>query len=164
MGGVRASGSHPPEEVRPSKVFSTCHKPFSTQRFLWAHRAEPPELQRPALCRLRAFSCIFNQAKLSRLMPPCWELEKPLILQGPLLLLGSRDSWKPDSCVCLYLEPSRARPGCSEARLTCQGAQEGVPPGARSGETTLRGSTCPPSSRQVSAEARSQWAKRKPVT
>lgn len=57
--GKRTLGSDtlPPEEMRPSMVFSAHTGSFGP--------TEPPELRRPVLCHLHAFPFILNQAKLS---------------------------------------------------------------------------------------------------
>lgn len=129
--GKKTLGSDtlPPKEVRPSMVFPTCHKTFS------AHIVSfQPTKQSPLnLGGLFSATCVPSPSSLTKLsclgpMPPCWEMKKQLILQGPPLLLGSRNSWKPDSCVHWHRGPAQAAlstgwPGREPKRWCLPGAR-----------------------------------------
>ena len=94
---------HPPGR---SKAFRGL--PYLPWAFLCPHRFSglqnrAPEPRRSSLCYLGAFPLVWTRRSCLSPLLPWWELEMQLILQGPPLLLGSRDSWETDGCVCSHL-------------------------------------------------------------
>lgn len=111
------------EEAKPSAVFPTCHEPFSVGSL--ACRPEAPELQGSALCHLHAFPSTLTKLTCLGPLPTCWELGKQLILKSPPLLLGSRDSWEPGSCVHSHLGAVEEPPSLLWAEADLSGCSGG---------------------------------------